>query len=339
MIITRSPLRISLGGGGTDLPSYYREHGGFLIAGAIDKYVCITLHHTFVPELIVKYSQLERVTNVDQLQHPIIRETLKMLEIDGHGLEITSMADIPAGTGLGSSGSFTTALLKALHSHKKNFMHPRELAEQACHIELERLGEPIGKQDQYIAAFGGLTCFEFQPDDCVKAWPLKIDDDTLYNLEDNLLLFFTGYSRSASAILKEQDVMSKKHDQTMVDNLHFVKDLGFQSKDALEKGDLRRFADLMNVHWEHKKKRSGGMTNGDIDRWYGLARERGALGGKLIGAGGGGFLMFYAEEKAALRHAMHHAGLREVRFRFDFEGTKVVLHNEGGLRETVRLAA
>jgi D-glycero-alpha-D-manno-heptose-7-phosphate kinase len=339
MIITRSPLRISLGGGGTDLPSYYRQHTGFLIAGAIDKYVCITLHHTFVPELIIKYSRLERVKCVEEIQHPIIREALTLLGLDGRGLEITSMADIPAGTGLGSSGSFTTALLKALHTHQKSLMHPRELAEQACHIELDRLGEPIGKQDQYIAAFGGLTCFEFLPDDSVRAWPLKIDGDTLYNLEDNLLLFFTGYSRSASTILKEQDVRSKKHDQDMVDNLHFVKDLGHQSKEALESGDLRRFAALMDVHWQHKKKRSGGMSNGDIDCWYALARDHGALGGKLIGAGGGGFLMFYAEEKAALRHTMHQAGLREVRFRFDFEGTKVVLHNESGLREPVRLAA
>jgi D-glycero-alpha-D-manno-heptose-7-phosphate kinase len=339
MIITRSPLRISLGGGGTDLPSYYHEHGGFLIAAAIDKYVCITLHHTFMPELIVKYSRLERVPHSRDIQHPIIREALTLLGIDGCGLEITSMADIPAGTGLGSSGSFTTALLKALHTHHKNLMHPRDLAEQACHIELERLGEPIGKQDQYIAAFGGLTCFEFQRNDSVRAWPLKLDGDTLYNLEDNLLLFFTGYSRSASAILKEQDVKSKKHDPAMVDNLHFIKDLGYQSKEALEKGDLHRFAALMDVHWQQKKKRSGGMSNGDIDRWYTLARQHGALGGKLIGAGGGGFLMFYAEDKAPLRQAMHQAGLREVRFRFDFEGTSVVLHNESGLREMVRLAA
>jgi D-glycero-alpha-D-manno-heptose-7-phosphate kinase len=339
MIIARSPLRISLGGGGTDLPSYYREHTGFLIAAAIDKYVCITLHHTFIPDLIVKYSRMERVAGAGEVQHPIIREALRLLHIDGAGLEITSLADIPAGTGLGSSGSFTTALLKALHTHQKNFIHPRELAEQACHIELERLGEPIGKQDQYIAAFGGLTCFEFLPDDSVRAWPLRIDDDTLYNLEDNLLLFFTGYSRSASAILKEQDVRSKQRDAQMTENLHFIKDLGFKSMEALTKGDLPHFAELMNVHWDFKKRRSGGMSNGDIDRWYGQARENGALGGKLIGAGGGGFLMFYAEEKGRLRQAMHQAGLREVRFRFDFEGTKVLFQNDGGVREMCRLAA
>jgi D-glycero-alpha-D-manno-heptose-7-phosphate kinase len=325
MIITRSPLRISLGGGGTDLPSYYRKHSGFLIAAAIDKYVYITLHQTFVQELIVKYSKLERVRNVDEVQHPIIREALRLVGIEGPYLELTSMADIPAGTGLGSSGSFTTALLKALHTYKKNLVHPRELAEQACHIEIDLLGEPIGKQDQYIAAYGGLTCFQFLPNDHVEVWPLKIDTETLYNLEDNLLLFFTGYSRAASSILKEQDEKSRQRDQSMVDNLHFIKELGYQSKEALEAGDLRRFAELMNVHWEYKKQRSGAMSNREIDRWYQLAMENGALGGKLIGAGGGGFLMFYAEEKTRLRHAMAHTGLREVRFRFDFEGTKVVI--------------
>ncbi len=210
MIITRSPLRVSLGGGGTDLPSYYEKHTGFLIAAAIDKYVCITLHHTFVPELIIKYSKLERVHNIDDINHPIVRESLRLVEVDISGLEITSMADIPAGTGLGSSGSFTTALLKALHTHKKNLIHPKDLAEQACQIEIERLQEPIGKQDQYIAAYGGLTCFQFLPDGRVEAWPLRIKSETLYNLEDNLLLFFTGYSRSASSILKEQDQRSKE---------------------------------------------------------------------------------------------------------------------------------
>jgi D-glycero-alpha-D-manno-heptose-7-phosphate kinase len=325
VIITRSPLRISLGGGGTDLPSYYRKHTGFLIAAAIDKYVCITLHQTFVPELIIKYSKLERVTNLDEVQHPIIRESLKVVGMDGAFLELTSMADIPAGTGLGSSGSFTTSLLKALHTYKKNLISTRDLAEQACHIEIERLREPIGKQDQYIAAYGGLTCFQFLPNGQVEAWPLKISSETLYNLEDNLLLFFTGYSRSASSILKEQDDRSKDREKGMVDNLHFVKELGYQSKEALEEGDLVRFAELMKVHWEYKKQRSGAMSNQDINKWYELALANGALGGKLIGAGGGGFLMFYAEDKMRLRRAMAETGLREVRFRFDFEGTKVVL--------------
>lgn len=324
MIITRSPLRIALGGGGTDLPSYYREHSGFVIAAAIDKYVYITLHHTFVQELIIKYSQMERVKVVDEVQHPLIREALRLTEVGAPYLEITSMADIPAGTGLGSSGSFTTALLKALHTVKKNLIHPQELAEQACHIEIEILKEPVGKQDQYIAAYGGITCFHFLPNDQVEAWPLKIDADTLYNLEDNLLLFFTGYSRSASNILREQDVKSLCNDKEMIANLHFVKELGQESKEALERGDLVRFAELMNVHWAHKKQRSAHMSNDRIDLWYEVARANGALGGKVIGAGGGGFLMFYAEDKVRLRRAMREAGLEEVRFRFDFEGTKVI---------------
>jgi len=324
MIITRSPLRVSLGGGGTDLPSYYREHSGFVLAAAIDKHVYITLHQTFVEELIIKYSKMERVKSVDEVQHPLIRETLRLTKVEAPYLEITSMADIPAGTGLGSSGSFTTALLKALHTLKNNLIHPEDLAQQACYVEMDVLKEPIGKQDQYIAAYGGVTFFRFLPNGQVEASPLEIDTDTLYNLEENLLLFFTGYSRSASEILREQDVKSRQNDKEMITNLHFVKEIGRESKEALEGGDLRKFAELMNVHWEHKKKRSGIMSNNQIDHWYEVARENGAMGGKLIGAGGGGFLMFYAEDKMALRRAMRGAGLEEVRFRFDFEGTKVI---------------
>ena len=325
MLITRSPLRISLGGGGTDLPSYYQDHGGFLVSAAIDKFVYITVHRTFVPDLIIKYSKLERVTSVETIEHPIIREALKLLKIEPAFLELSSMADIPAGTGLGSSGSFTTALLKALHAHKKNLIHPEKLAEQACHIEIDLLKEPIGKQDQYIAAYGGVTCFEFGKDGKVKAAPLKVSEETLFNLEDNLLLFFTGYSRSASKILAEQDSKSKEKDQAMIDNLHRVKEIGYQSRQSLESGDLRGFADLMDLHWQNKKKRSGGTSNPQINEWYDFAKEHGALGGKLIGAGGGGFLMFYTEDKLKLRHAMREKGLKEVRFKFDFEGTKVVI--------------
>ena len=327
MIITRSPLRISLGGGGTDLPSYYREHGGFLVAGALDKYVYLTLHRTFVPDLIVKYSKLERVATADQLEHPIIREAFGLLKMDGRSLELTSMADIPGGTGLGSSGSFTTALLKLLHTANKNLISPAELAEQACHIEIDRLGEPIGKQDQYIAAVGGITAFTFHKDGRVDYRPAKISEEALFNLEDNLLLFFTGYSRSASGILKDQNDKSKANDQAMLDNLHFTKDLGYQSLTALESGDLEEFARLMDIHWQRKKVRSSGMSNQPINDCYDHAMAHGALGGKLIGAGGGGFLIFYAADKKKLRHAMREKGLQEVRFRFDFEGTKVVAQN------------
>jgi D-glycero-alpha-D-manno-heptose-7-phosphate kinase len=324
VIITSSPLRISLGGGGTDLPSYYREHTGFVISAAINKYVYITLHETFAEEIIVKYSKMEVVQSADEIKHPIVREALKLVGVVHPHLEITSMSDIPAGTGLGSSGSFTTALLRALHCLNRNSVPARELAEQACHIELELLGEPIGKQDQYIAAFGGLTCFHFTADRPVHAERLKISDDTLADLEDHLLLFFTGYSRSASAILKDQNDRSIRNDSEMIENLHCVKRLGLLSKEALEQGNTRRFAEIMHEHWERKRKRSGGVSNPMIDEQYELAMKNGALGGKLIGAGGGGFLMFYSADNASLRKAMRSAGLREVRFRFDFEGTKLL---------------
>jgi len=324
MIITRSPMRVSLGGGGTDLPSYYRKHGGFVISAAIDKYVYITLHETFVPEVIVKYSKMEVVSRAEDVKHPIVREALKLVDLGVPHLEIASMSDIPAGSGLGSSGSFTTALLRALYSMKRDSVGRHKLAEQACHIELDLVGEPIGKQDQYIASFGGITCFEFQPDDSVTVKPLQLDPMTLHNLEDNLMLFFTNYTRDASAILKDQDVRSKQGDQEMLDNLHCAKQLGYESKAAFESGDLHRFAEIMHVHWQNKKKRSAGMSTDLIDEYYDLARKNGALGGKLIGAGGGGFLMFYTADKTRLRRAMHDAGLREVRFRFDFEGTRVL---------------
>ena len=325
MIITRSPLRISLGGGGTDLPSYYREHGGFLIAGAIDKYVYITLHETFAPQIIVRYSKMEVVSSAGEIRHPIVREAMRLIPIEDPHIELASMSDIPAGTGLGSSGSFTTALLRALYTMQRKNIGKRQLAEDACHIELDLLKEPIGKQDQYIAAYGGITCFEFLSDDHVRAWPLKVSEETIYNLEDNLLLFFTGFARSASTILKEQDDKSKLNDADMLENMHFVKDLGLKSKSALEAGDLMEFGRLMDVHWQHKKKRSGAMSNQQINAWYDMAMANGAVGGKLIGAGGGGFLMFYTEDKARLRHVMRTAGVHEVRFRFDFEGTKVLV--------------
>lgn len=325
MIIARSPLRITLGGGGTDLPSYYQEHGGFLIAVAIDKYVYVTVMRPFKPGIYLKYSQIEHVDEVRDVRHPIIREAVTMLKLKTPQVEITTLADIPAGTGLGSSGSFTTALLKALYAHRKRLIHPSELAELACHIEIERLGEPIGKQDQYIAAYGGLTCFTFNKDDSVEAKPLAVSMDTMFDLEDNLLLFFTGFARSAGSILEDQKTKTVKSDDGMLRNLHYVKELGYRSKDALEHGKPSLFGELMHEHWEHKKRRSSGMSNPQIDEWYELGLKNGAVGGKLVGAGGGGFLMFYASDRNKLRHAMAKAGLEEVRFRFDFEGTKIVL--------------
>jgi D-glycero-alpha-D-manno-heptose-7-phosphate kinase len=325
MIIVRSPLRISLGGGGTDLASYYRDHEGFLIAAAIDKYVYVSVIKPFQPGIYLKYSEIEHVDGIDQVKHRIIREALKLFPGEAGQIEITTLADIPAGTGLGSSGSFTTALLRALHAQSRNIIHPRELAEQACHVEIDLLKEPIGKQDQYIAAFGGITCFNFRRDGTVEAEPLALAEDTRNALADNLLIFFTGYARSASEILRDQDSRTKKSDTSMIDNLHYVKDIGLRSKSALERGDLTAFGKLMHEHWEHKRKRSSGMSNSRIDDCYNLGMGAGAVGGKLIGAGGGGFLMFYAEEKVRLRHVMREAGLTEVRFHMDFEGTKVLV--------------
>lgn len=312
-----------MGGGGTDLPSYYQEHEGFLIAAAIDRHVYITVHEPFHDEVIVKYSKMEQVPSTAQVQHPIVREALMLTGIRSR-IEIASMSDIPAGTGLGSSGSFTTALLRALHIHLNNVIPPAALAEQACHIEIERLGEPIGKQDQYIAAFGGVTCFTFRRTGEVEVESLKADPETLANLEDNLILFFTGYTRSAGMILKDQDDKSKQKDQAMVDSMHFAKELGYRSREALMAGNLRAFARLMHEHWLRKRSRTQGMSNSNIDEWYELALANGALGGKLIGAGGGGFLMFYTEEKTRLRAALAASGLREVRFRFDFQGARQV---------------
>ena len=325
MIITRSPLRITLGGGGTDLPSYYREHEGFLLAAAIDKYVYVSVMRPFTHGIYLKYSKLEHVELIDEVKHPIIREALRMLDFRTPQVEITTLADIPAGTGLGSSGSFTTALLKALYTHRKRHMLQEELAEMACHIEIDRLGEPIGKQDQYIAAIGGITCFTFHQNDNVSATPLVVSMDTMFDLEDNLILFFTGVSRSAGSILKDQQIRSQNNEDDMLSNLHYTKKLGFRSKEALESGNTVLFGELMHEHWEHKKCRSDGMSNPQIDDWYDLAMKNGAIGGKLVGAGGGGFLMFMAQDRNKLRHTMEAEGLEEVRFRFDFEGTKVVM--------------
>jgi D-glycero-alpha-D-manno-heptose-7-phosphate kinase len=325
MIIARSPLRITLGGGGTDLPSYYRENEGFLVSAAIDKYVYVTVMRPFKEGIYLKYSQLEHVEQISDVKHPIIRESLQMMGFKTPQVEITALADIPSGTGLGSSGSFTTALLKSLYAHRKRHIHQEELAELACHVEIDRLGEPIGKQDQYIAAIGGITCFTFHKNDTVTAKPLGLSIDTMFDLEDNLLLFFTGFSRSASGILKDQQTRSQQHDIDMLKNLHYVKDLGYRSRDALENGNSVLFGELMHEHWEHKKRRSGGMSNAKIDECYELGMKNGAVGGKLVGAGGGGFLMFMAHDRNKLRRAMAGVGLEEVRFRFDFEGTKVVL--------------
>lgn len=325
MIIARSPLRVTLGGGGTDLPSYYMRHGGFVISAAIDRYVYATISRPFNEGIYLKYAQSEVVQRVDQIQHRIIREALRAENLSTPQIEITTLADIPAGTGLGSSGSFTTALLKALAAFRKRHLSHEELAQLACELEIEKLNEPVGKQDQYIAALGGVTCLTFNQDNTVVAQPLALSVEVMNGLEDNLLLFFTGFSRSASGILQDQNQKSLQHDPVMIQNLHYVKELGYRSKQCLESGDLESFGELMNEHWEHKKERSQGMSNENIDHWYEVARANGAIGGKLVGAGGGGFLMFLARDRDKLRAEMAKLSLEEVRFRFDFEGTKVLI--------------
>jgi D-glycero-alpha-D-manno-heptose-7-phosphate kinase len=278
----------------------------------------------FKPGFLLKYSELERVDSIEEIRHTIIKAVMKEYMPDESGIELVSTADIPSGTGLGSSGSFTTALLRAVYGFNRKVITPGDLAEQACYIEIEKLREPIGKQDQYIAAFGGITCFEIDKDGTVEATPLHLEKETRYELEDNLLLFFTGYSRDASSVLKIQDDRTKSNDSDMVQNLHFIKQLGMESKIALEKGDVNTFGELMNVHWEHKKKRAAAMSSEHIDELYEIALKNGAVGGKLIGAGGGGFLMFYAHDKRMLRQTMKKEGLEEMRFRFDFSGTRNV---------------
>ena len=282
MIIARSPLRISLGGGGTDVPSYYQEHEGFLLAAAIDRYVYVTVMRPFTEGIYLKYSEIEQVKRVEDVKHPIIREVLTELNLKTPQVEITTLADIPSGTGLGSSGSFTTALVKALYAHYRKNIHPQELAELACQIEIEKLGEPIGKQDQYIAAYGGISEFTFHKDGSVSSAPLNLSVQTVHELEDNLVLFFTGISRSAGSILKDQVDKSKANDTSMIDNLHFTKDLGLRSKAALLKNDTHSFGELMHEHWEHKKSRSNGISNEFIDDAYNKALKAGAEGGKLV---------------------------------------------------------
>ncbi len=326
MIITRAPLRISLGGGGTDLPSYYREFGGFVAAAAITKYVYVGINRTFSNDYFAKYSELERVETVDEIRHPIIRETLRLHDVPP-AIEIVSLADIPSGSGLGSSGTFTVGLLRAVYALQREHVTAGALAEEACHIEIDLLGRPVGKQDQYISAFGGLSCFEFRKDGSVGVAPILVSNDTLHDLEDHLLLFFTGYSRDAERVLDDQKSRSELGDQSMIGNLQAIEQIGRETRDALEAGQVHRFASLMNDHWELKRNRSSSITNDLIDDWYAIGRENGALGGKLVGAGGGGFLMFYAQEPARVRTAMSDAGLAEVRFSFDHDGATVLLRD------------
>jgi D-glycero-alpha-D-manno-heptose-7-phosphate kinase len=325
MIITRTPFRLTLGGGGTDLPSFYREHGGFILSVAVDKYMYLNVNAPILDDKIrVKYAKTELVDHVDQVEHTLAREALRHFDIS-RGIEIVSIADIPAGTGLGSSSAYLVGLLNAMHALTQSPVGPQQLAEEACHIELEILKKPIGKQDQYMAAFGGLTMLEIARDGNVSVTRLGLDIEVLEALEHNLLMFYTHDERDATAILRKQDSATKRNDNIVVSSLREIKDIGIEACAAIVDGNLRRFGELMDIHWQTKKRLAEGITNPHLDAWYDLAKQNGAIGGKIAGAGGGGFLMLYCEENAAqVRDAMRAAGLRQLNFRFDFEGSKVI---------------
>jgi D-glycero-alpha-D-manno-heptose-7-phosphate kinase len=326
MIVTRTPVRIPLGGGGTDLPSYYTQYGGFLISAAIDKYIYITLNKRFEKSIRVSYSATEIVDEVEQIQHPIVREALRLLKIES-GIEITSIADVPSKTGLGTSSAFTVGLLNALHAFKNEKVNAKDLAEEACFLEIELLKEPIGKQDQYLAAFGGVHCLEIDRLGSVKVTPLHLSDDAIDQLESNTLLFYTGIRRSASEVLAPQSKGASLDQEKVIENMHKIKEIGYQIKKSFEEENLARFGELLDVHWQTKKGISNKITQSQIDRWYEIAKNSGALGGKVMGAGGGGFFMFYCNNgKNGFRKIMEQEGLKEMRFRVDFEGSKVLIN-------------
>lgn len=324
MIIVRSPLRISIGGGGTDIPSYYKEKGSFFISAAINKYVYVTITKPFEKGIYLKYSKIEKTNKVETIKHKIIKEVLRQ-ELMENKIEITTLTDIPSKTGLGSSGSFSTAMIKAIYSFNQKMIGRRELAEKACDIEINKLKQPSGKQDQYISVYGGISEFSINKRGIVKAKNLKIGRETILDLEDNLLLFFTGFSRNSSLILNEQNKKTIKSDVQIIKNLDYVKSLGLEIKKELLKGNCNNFAKLMNEHWNYKLQRSKNMSNKTINEIYTFAIKNGAIGGKLIGAGGGGFLLFYTNTPNRLRKAMAHKKLEEVRFKFDHEGVKQIL--------------
>jgi D-glycero-alpha-D-manno-heptose-7-phosphate kinase len=328
MILSRAPLRITLGGGGTDLPSFYARHGGFILSAAIDKYIYICINRPAADALIrLKYSVYEETADIADIKHDLVRPALDLLELRSN-IEIVSMADVPAGTGLGSSSTYLVALLIALHDLKRDRIPQQALAEQAFHIEQELAGHAVGKQDHYLAAFGGLTCLDIEPDGRVHVSPLDIPVSALEELHSRMLLFFTDQSRGAETILRQQHDATERADATVVDSLRRTKEIGLRVRDALERGAVDEFGQLLHEHWETKKKRSSLISTGDVDRWYRTAREAGALGGKIVGAGGGGFLMVYTpgSAKTQVREALRAEGLREMPYAFDLEGAKILVN-------------
>jgi D-glycero-alpha-D-manno-heptose-7-phosphate kinase len=326
LIISKTPLRLTLGGGGTDLPSYCSKYGGFVVTSALDKYIYLVVKRRFEESVRVSYSVTEIVKSIDDIKHPAVREALRLLGLESR-LEIVSIGDIPAETGLGSSGSFTVGLLHALQAFIGENPSRQRLAEEACRLEIETLQEPCGVQDPYIAAFGGFICLDIARDGRVNVSPLRMHDDTVRELENNLLFFYTGIKRSASLILQDQKRCLEENNSKALDAMHNIREIGFKVKQALQNGDLTEFGKLQHEHWMAKKSTSSQIANGAIDRWYAEALRNGAVGGKLMGAGGGGFLMLYCENgRDKLRKAMAREGLREVDFGFEPEGSKIVIN-------------
>jgi D-glycero-alpha-D-manno-heptose-7-phosphate kinase len=319
-------MRLSLGGGGTDLPSYYGRHGGFILSASIDKYVYVYVNRPAAGDLVrVKYSRYEEVERIEEIQHDLVRPALDLLGVRSN-VEIASMADVPAGTGLGSSGTYLVALLLALHELKRERIPTQALAELACHVEMDLADHPVGKHDHYMAAFGGITCLEIATDGRVRVTPLDVSRTIADEFRSRVLVFFTGISRRSDSILAQQRTDSISEDPTVIDSLHRTKELGYQIRAAIEAGQLDEFGQLLHAHWENKKRRSTSVTTSRIDELYGLARSAGATGGKIIGAGGGGFLMLYCPDRTrnSVRQVLSKVGIREMPYRFDFEGAKVM---------------
>lgn len=328
MLMTRTPVRIPLGGGGTDLPFYAQDNGGFLVSAAINKYIYVILNKHFEKNFRICYSKKEIVETADEIKHPVVHEIMKILEING-GIEVVSLSDVPANTGLGTSSSFTVGMINALSSYKKMNLTKYEMAELAVKVERELLAEQGGIQDQYIASFGGICCIDIPP--CNKEIvisPLRISHDCVKRLEQNIYFFFTGLNRDSWKIQREiEEAHKAKSSQSEIKgSLDKIKEIGFMIKDALVKGDADKFGSMLNEHWETKKRLSGKISNSWIDSIYDLAMENGALGGKLMGAGGGGYFMFYCSSGSErLKGAVRSQGLEEMPFKFDFEGTSLLV--------------
>jgi D-glycero-alpha-D-manno-heptose-7-phosphate kinase len=324
MILSRAPVRFSLGGGGTDLPSYCDEHGGFLVAAAIDRYIYVGANRRFYPGILLKYSKTEEVDHVDQIQHPLFREAMRLTGVDG-GLELVSIADLPANSGLGSSSSFSVALLNALHAYKREFVATEQLAREACNIEIDILKEPIGKQDQYISAYGGITAFTFEKGGGVTVERVPMKTEVIEDLEMNLLVFYSGIQRKASDVLSEQKKSITGNKDDAVKRMHRIKELGHETRRLLISGQIDQYGDLLHEHWMNKRKLASNMTDSTIDEHYEAARAAGAIGGKLMGAGGGGFFMFYVrpESRRKVYETLLARGLKPLRFRFDFDGARI----------------